>query len=89
MRTGDALDENFELTGDEEDDEGSSTEEGESEASDELDATDAERTAQAARYDPLQQSFKAAASELLKKYGVNTDGAGGLMPSLGSCAIKL
>ena len=82
MCTGDALDENFELTGDEEDDEEGSAEAGESEGDDELDATDAKRAAQAAGDDPLQQSFHAAAAELLKKYGVATDGAGGLVPSL-------
>ena len=79
MHTGDALDE---LTGDEEDDEEGSAEEGDSERDDELDATDAKRAAQAAGGDPLQQSFRATASELLKKYGVATADAGGLMLSL-------
>ena len=80
MHAGDALDENFELSGDEEDDEEGSAEEGDSEGDDEVNATDAKRTAQAAGDHHLQQSFQAAASELLKKYGVATDNTGGLMP---------
>ena len=88
MHTGDALDDNFELSGDEEDDEEGSAEEGDSEGDDELNATDAKRAAQAAGDHPLQQSFQAAASELLKKYAVATDDAGGLMPSLWSCACR-
>ena len=86
MYTGDALDENFELSGDEEDDEAGSAEEGDSEGDDELNATDAKRAAQAAGDHPLQQRFQAAASELLEKYGVAADDAGGLMPPLWSRA---
>ena len=60
MHTGDALDDNFELSGDEEDDEEGSAEEGDSEGDDELNATDAKSAAQAAGDHPLQQSFQAA-----------------------------
>ena len=88
MHTGDALDENFELSGDEEDDEEGSAEDGDSEGDAELNATDAKRAAQAAGDHPLQQNFQAAASELLKKYGVATDDAGGLMPPLWSYAFR-
>ena len=43
------------------------------------DATDAKRAGQASGAHPLQQSFKAAAGELLKKYGMAPDDAGGLV----------
>ena len=57
--------------GDEEDD---SQEESDEDA--ELAGTDAKRAAQASGSHPLQQSFKAAAGELLKKYGIATGDAG-------------
>lgn len=77
IHAGDALDDNFDLSGDDEDDEEGSEEEEESDI--ELDATDAKRAAQASGSHPLQESFRAAASELLKKYGVAADDAGVLL----------
>ena len=82
--TGDALDENFDLNEDEEDadedDDGDgSQEEDGSEEEPEQDAKDVKRAAQAAGSHPLQQSLRAAASELLRKYGVATEDAGVLM----------
>ena len=74
---GDALDENFQLS-EEDDGEEDASEEGSDKDADK-DATDAKRAQQASGSHPLQQSFKAAAGELLKKYGVAPDDAGGCL----------
>ena len=64
------MDENFQLSDEEQEDgEEDDSEEG-SDKDAEGDATDAKRAQQASGSHPLQQSFKAAAGELLKKYGV-------------------
>lgn len=72
------MDDNFDLSGEEEgadvDEEDDSQEASDEDA--ELAGTDAKRAAQASGSHPLQQSFKAAAGELLKKYGIATDDAG-------------
>lgn len=92
VRTGDALDENFELNGDEgdaqEDNDGDGPQEEDgSEEEPEQDATDVKRAAQAAGSHPLQQSLRAAAGELLRKYGVATEDAGVLMLLRDLCTV--
>ena len=72
--TGDALDENCDLSGDEDDGDGDDSQE-----ESEEDAAATGRAQQASGSHPLQQSFKAAAGELLKKYGIAPDDAGGLV----------
>ena len=68
------MDENFQLSEEEDGEEGDSEEGSDEDA--EGDATDAKRVQQASGSHPLQQSFKAAAGELLRKYGVSPDDAG-------------
>ena len=78
--TGDALDD-FDLSGEKEDsdeDEEDDSQEGSIEDAEE-DATDAKRAGQASGAHPLQQRFKAAAGELLKKYGMAPDDTGALV----------
>ena len=90
--TGDALDENFELDEDEEDadedddGDGSQEEDGSGEEA-EQDAKDVKRTAQAAGSHPLQQSLRAAAGQLLRKYGVAAEGTGVLMLLRDLCTV--
>lgn len=92
VHTGDALDENFELDEDEEgadeDDDGyGSQEEDGSGEEPEQDAKDVKRAAQAAGSHPLQQSLRAAADQLLRKYGVPTEDAGVLMLLHDLCSV--
>ena len=68
------------MSGDGEDDDGDE-EDGSREESDEdaeEDASDVRHARQTPGSHPLQQSFKAAAGELLKKYGLAPEDAGGL-----------
>jgi nucleolar protein 14 len=82
IKAGDALDENFELS----DEDGSRDASG-SDEEEEATGADAKRATQASGDHPLQKSFKAAAAELLKKYGMQTADAGGCKNPAYSCLV--